>query len=115
MKKILLLTAAVLAIQALPALAEDGGQHKGGGKGMRIFELQDANKDGAVSKEEFMKFSEERFAESDADGDGKVTKEELKAHHEKMRAKWEAKKKEMKEQKAKEAAPAPEEAPPAAE
>lgn len=114
MKKILLLTAAVLAIQALPALAEDGGQHKGG-KGMHVFELQDADKDGAVSKEEFMKFNEGRFAEIDANGDGKVTKEEVKAHHEAMRAKWEAKKKEMKEQKEKEADSAPEEAPPAAE
>ncbi len=114
MKKILLLTAAVLAIQALPALAEDGGQQKGG-KGMRIFEMQDTDKDGSVSKEEFMKFNEGRFAETDANSDGKVSKEEVKAHHDAMRAKWEAKKKEMKDQKAKEAAPAPEEAPPAAE
>lgn len=96
MKKILMLTAAIMALQALPALAGEKDGHKGG-KHMNIFEIQDADKDGFVTKEEFMKFSEARFAESDSDKDGKVSKQEVKA----QREKWEAKRKEMRAEKAK--------------
>lgn len=110
MKKILMLTAAVMALQALPALAGEDGGHKGGKRGMGIFEVQDADKDGFVTKEEFLKFSTDRFTESDANGDGKVSKDEVKAHHETMKKKWEAKKKEMEAGKAKEGS-APAEAP----
>lgn len=107
MKKLLLLSTLGVFV-AMPAMA---GHHEGpdGKKGPRhekmlehMFEKDDLDKDGAISKEEFVKSSEERFTNMDADADGKVTKEEAKKHHEEKRAKW----KEMKEKRgdAKEAA-----------
>jgi len=42
----------------------------------------DADKDGSVSSEEFMKKHEEMFANMDANGDGAVSGEEMKAAHE---------------------------------
>lgn len=112
MKKFLLLGAAFLALQAVPALAEEGSAPKPGGKnhGM-MFDMQDSNKDGVVSEEEFLAFGKSKFAEMDADHDGKLTKDEAKAHREAMRAKYKA----MKEQGGKESAPPAGEAPPAAE
>lgn len=94
MKKALMLGAAIVAISALPALAEDGGKKgpRDHGKMMeKIFSEQDANGDGAVSKDEFVAHSTKRFEEMDANKDGKVTKEEIKAHHEAKRAEWKAK------------------------
>lgn len=99
MKKIVLMTVMGLFVAA-PAFAEPGEHH--GDKGPRhekmmerMFEKNDTDKDGAISKEEFIKSSEERFASMDADGDGKVTKEEAKKHHEEKREKF----LEMKEKK----------------
>lgn len=95
MKKMLMLTAAILALQALPALAEGSGGHPEGGKrmdkGSKFFDMQDTNKDGAVSEEEMLTFAKARFAEMDGDKDGKVTKEEAKTHREAMKAKWKEK------------------------
>lgn len=85
MKKILMLGAAVLMMQAVPALAESApadGPHKG-----RMFEKHDTNADGVITEEEFLVKAKERFAMMDADSDGKITMEEGKAAHEKMRAK----------------------------
>ena len=96
MRKILMLTAAVLAFQALPALAEDGGPKGGEKHGNRMFEEQDTNKDGAISEDEFVAFSKKRFVETDANKDGKVTQDEAKAHHDAMKAKWKEKRAEMK-------------------
>jgi len=93
MKKILLLGAAVLTINAIPALAEEGGKGKrDGGKMMeKIFTEQDANGDGAVSKDEFAAHATKRFDAMDADKNGSVTKDEIKAHHEAKKAEWKAK------------------------
>ncbi|MCD6034280.1 MAG: hypothetical protein K0R63_21 [Rickettsiales bacterium] len=56
----------------------------------------DTNKNGSISKEEFLANTEKRFAEMDTDGNGSVSKEELEAHHtakiEKFKAKREAQK-----------------------
>lgn len=91
MKKILLYTAvASIAFgSATMALAESDkkhGHHKG-----KMFEKMDTDSDGIVTKDEFMKKSEEHFAKMDTNGDGKVTKEEAKNQHEAMRAKWKEK------------------------
>lgn len=100
MKKILLMSAAFLALQALPVMAEDGGKEHHKGKGLeKMFEKQDTNKDGSISEDEAVAFAKERFAETDTNKDGKVTKDEIKSHMDKKRAEWEAKKKEMKADK----------------
>lgn len=94
MKKALMLGAAIVAIGALPALAEDGGKKapRDHGKMMeKIFAEQDANGDGVVSKDEFVAHATKRFEDMDGNKDGKVTKEEIKAHHEAKRAEWKAK------------------------
>lgn len=117
MKKLFLLGAAFLALQAVPALAEEGkgGKHHEG----KFFDMQDANKDGVVTEDEAVSFAKAKFAEVDADKDGKLTKEEAKTHRDKKRAEWKAKREEMKASGAKPAeatAPAPSTEPaPAAE
>ncbi len=98
MKKLLILTAALLTLQAIPALAEDkapvDGAHKRGEHPM--FAEQDANKDGTVSEEEFLNFGKKKFGEIDADHNGQITKEEAQKHHEARREKWKEKRQEMK-------------------
>jgi hypothetical protein len=99
MKKIMMLGAAVLALQAIPALAQDappqdgGMRHGGPGK---FFQMQDANNDGVVTEGEFIASAKKRFAELDTDKNGKVTKEEMDAHRDEMRKKWESHRDEMK-------------------
>jgi hypothetical protein len=112
MKKTLLLAAvAFIAMQAIPAHAEEGAP-KGKPHHFDMFTMQDTNKDGVVTQDEFLAFNKARFAENDADHDGKVTKEEVQAHREQMKEKWQAKRKEMKD--AKPAGTPPAAAPPAA-
>lgn len=121
MKKILMLGAALLTLQALPALAQDDegapppppatedGKPAGGPEGKphreRFFEKQDANKDGKISKDEAIAGAVERFEKLDANKDGFVTKEEAKAAHDKMREEYRAKRGERKEGKDKADAP----------
>lgn len=50
----------------------------------------DTNKDGQVSKDEFMKAQEERFASMDANGDGQISKDEFKAKRKEMSEKRKA-------------------------
>lgn len=106
MKKYLVLSALAVAFAASPVLAGehgkgDGPHHKKGshhGKMMeKMFEKDDLDGDGAISKEEFDKAGAARFDAMDGDKDGKVTKEEAKAHMEAKRVKW----KEMKDKKGK--------------
>lgn len=96
MKKTLILGIAVFALQIAPAFAEGNmpdGPHKA--KGMeKMFEMQDSNKDGFISEEEYLAFGKARFAEMDSDKDGKITKDEVKAHRDAMREKYKAMKKE---------------------
>lgn len=112
MKKILLLSAAVLALQVVPALAEEGPAGGEGKKAPRhegMFEKQDTNGDGVVSETEFLERGKVMFKEMDGNGDGNVTKEEARAHFEKKHAEREAKRAEMKAKKdaAPKEAPAP--------
>ncbi len=44
----------------------------------------DTNKDGAISKDEFMKQGEERFKRMDKNNDGKIDKSERDAMHDQM-------------------------------
>lgn len=98
-KKVLLLAAAALVLQATPVLAE-GGKGDGPRKHHEgMFEKHDTNGDGGVSKDEFLQHAEERFQKMDADGDGTVSKEEGQAAREKMKEKWKEKREHRKEKK----------------
>ncbi|HWL82253.1 MAG TPA: hypothetical protein VNR89_14990 [Roseomonas sp.] len=78
------LLGAVLAVTALPALAQPGPHRAGPGPLMR---QADADHDGRVTEAEALNFLSARFAEADADKDGGVTREELGTF---LRARWEA-------------------------
>ena len=98
MKKVMILSAAILAISVFPAMAEsdvEGGKHAKGA----MFEKHDTNGDGTISKDEFLSHAEERFSNIDTDGDGSVSKEEAKAGHEKKRAEMKERMKERKEKR----------------
>ncbi len=102
MKKTMLLAAAViLALQAIPALAEEGKKpHRDGpGKMEKMFEEQDADKNGSVSEAEFQAFNKKRFDEMDGNKDGGLTKEEIKSHFDAKKAEWKAKRDSVKVEK----------------
>lgn len=88
MKKLLMFSAAALALSS-PALAEEGKDGKPHHQDM--IEKLDTDKNGSVSKAEFLAFHEARFAEIDTNADGMLTKEEFDA----KRAEWKEKRKEM--------------------
>jgi hypothetical protein len=97
MKKLVALTAVVLALGITGASAEDHGDGKGHGpRGAKMFEKLDADGNGSVTKDEFMKAQEEHFAKMDANGDGSFTKEEAEAMHAKMKEMRDAHKDEVK-------------------
>ena len=64
--------------------AMHGGGH--GGMGMMMLKMADTNKDGAVSRDEFVATHAKHFDMMDANHDGKLTKAERQAAHDKMRA-----------------------------
>ncbi len=102
MKKLLTMTVLSMALISTAALADHhGGKHKmGGKKGKMIehmFNKNDTDGDGAISKAEFMAEAEERFVKMDGDGDGKITKAEAEAFGEQMRQKWKEKREMKKE------------------
>ncbi len=86
MKKILAFTVLGLVLTAPAAFADHHGDDRSGKGGM--FERHDTNKDGKVSKEEFMNSHEEKFKKMDADSDGYVSKEEAMKVREEMKEKW---------------------------
>lgn len=98
MKKLLLLAAAGLILQATPAFADD---HKGRGDGPRenMFEKHDANGDGMVSEAEFMAHAKAKFVEKDTNKDGSISKDEAQAAKEKMKGKWKEKREDRKEKR----------------
>lgn len=63
------------------------GEHGGkrGGGGMMMLKMADTDKDGAVTKAEFVAAGLKHFDMADANKDGKLTPEERKAAHAKMR------------------------------
>jgi len=103
MSKKVIMSAVVAGVIGLSGLAyaghHEGGEAKEGHKqckkgGHHMMEKYDMDKDGAISKEEIMKVTEERFTKMDADHDGKVTQDEAKTYY---HAKHEAMKAKMKE------------------
>lgn len=62
-----------------------GPEGPGKGGGMMMLKMADANKDGAVSRDEFMTMAGQHFDKMDANHDGQLTKEERKAAHDKMK------------------------------
>lgn len=65
--------------------AKRGGQHDGG-RAMHMIKMADTNKDGTVTRDEFMAMSGQHFDKMDANHDGKLTKQERKAAHAKMKS-----------------------------
>lgn len=62
------------------------GKHGGHGKaGGMMLKMADANKDGAVGREEFIAAHAKMFDMADANKDGQLTAAERQAHHAKMR------------------------------
>ncbi|HQX28257.1 MAG TPA: EF-hand domain-containing protein [Alphaproteobacteria bacterium] len=107
MKKLLMFSAAALALSS-PALAEEGKDGKPHHQGM--MEKLDTDKNGSVSKAEFLAFHEARFAEIDTNSDGTISKEESDA----KKAEWKEKRKGMHKGETTPPADAPAETPPAA-
>lgn len=74
---------ALQSLQSGYMVAEAGMQGKCGagkcGAGKCGMSMMDANKDGKVSKEEFMKAHEDMFAAKDANKDGVLSGDEMKA------------------------------------
>ena len=64
------------------------GKHGAGrhGMGMMMLKMADTNKDGAVSRDEFLAAHAKHFDMMDTNHDGKLTKAERQAAHDKMRA-----------------------------
>ena len=75
MKLLLAALALALCFAAPAAHAVEGKTDDKGPFKMRL----DTDGDGSVSKAEFMKAQEERFADMDSNGDGSVSGDEMKA------------------------------------
>jgi hypothetical protein len=78
MKKLMILTTALVIFGAAPVLADHHSE--GGGKKGKMFKELDANEDGEISKAEFQVKHDERFKAMDVDGNGSISQEEAKAH-----------------------------------
>ena len=65
---------------------EHDGAHGGGHMGMMMMHMADANKDGAVSRDEFAAAQAKHFDMIDANHDGQLTQAERKDARDKMKA-----------------------------
>ena len=65
-------------------MKREHGKHDGK-IGMMMMHMADANKDGTVTRDEFLAAAGKHFDMMDANKDGKLTKEERQAGHQKMR------------------------------
>ena len=73
-----LLTAAVLIpVLAMPALANQPGEHEGHGGRAAMMERYDTNKDGKIDKAEFMAAAADRFAKLDTGNRGSVSQSDF--------------------------------------
>ena len=97
MKKLLIMSVAVLALSATSALADNHGEVRDGKGGM--FQKHDTNGDGVISKAEFLSHAEERFGAVDMDGNGEISKEEAQAKRAEMKEKRQEKRETMKEKR----------------
>ena len=60
-----------------PAYAQDREPH-----GKKIMRIMDTDKDGKISREEFTRHHDKKFAKADTDKDGKLSSAEMKKLHE---------------------------------
>ena len=86
----LLLSLLVLLVFSSQIEAGSPSGHGYGRKGERSFQGKDINKDGVISKEEWLQHYSEKFKERDTDGDGLLSQEEMRGHY---KAKWKGHKK----------------------
>ncbi len=93
MKKLMMLSAAILVFSSAPAMAESGESDDKAG----MFSKHDTDGDGTISKDEFLNHAEERFSKIDSDGDGAVSKEEAKAGHQMRRSEMKERMRERRE------------------
>jgi len=88
MKKYIVVAISILALGAMPALAEKSDQHHGGMHGMMT--QADANHDGKITRDEFVaaasQRAEKKFAHMDANGDGVLDDKDHQAYFDKMDA-----------------------------
>ncbi len=92
MKKLMILSVVALLASGSYVMADDDGgssdRHKNADKKFeKMFDRQDLNGDGAVSKKEFLAVAKKRFERLDLDGNGEVTKSEARKARKKMREK----------------------------
>jgi Ca2+-binding EF-hand superfamily protein len=66
------------------------GGFRGRGGPMAMMRIADADKDGTITKAEFVNAALQRFARLDANHDGTVTADEAKAARDNMRQQWQA-------------------------
>ncbi len=89
MKRLLILTVFAMTVSTV-AMADDSAKerpfvdHRAEQRIGMMFRNRDTDRDGTISKNEFLKVAEERFAKIDADSDGKITKEEMQKHVKEM-------------------------------
>lgn len=92
MKKLLLLSVLAISTMAPAAHAQDAAAPQApmaAGKGWEAkFKKEDANGDGLISREEYMKVAEKKFGKIDKNGDGNLSKEEVQQNQADKKAKW---------------------------
>ncbi|MEJ7808240.1 MAG: hypothetical protein WKG03_20260 [Telluria sp.] len=81
MKKVILFSAAILIAASAPAFANHHVKGEGGMK------MMDANKDGMISKDEFMKHHEMMWDKMKKNSAGTVDMKDMEAMHKEMAAK----------------------------
>jgi hypothetical protein len=103
MKRTVPMLALAAVLLTAPAFAKDHDKEMcdktGKHSGMmwdKMLERADTNKDGKISKDEFLAEEAKHFDEMDTNKDGVVTADESKAFHEAMREKMKAHMEEMK-------------------
>jgi Ca2+-binding EF-hand superfamily protein len=86
-RKTLVMYATIAAtVVALVGSAAAQASDSTGPRHARMMERVDTDKDGKISREEYLKAAEQRFAGLDANKDGYVTQDEFRAGREAMRA-----------------------------
>jgi hypothetical protein len=94
MKKISISALSLIAALAASSAfaAEQPTPPAGGPQGQspahHMFDDTDTNKDGLISKEEWVAKGDKMFSEIDANKDGKISEDEMKAHHDMKRAEY---------------------------
>lgn len=83
MKKFMILAICASGFVLLAQQSVDAKHMRDG----KMFEKRDLNKDGVISKAEFLEVAEKKFHKIDADNDGNITKEEARLYKQKKKEK----------------------------